>query len=328
MDNLLSVENLKMYLKSRMGIVKAVDDVTLKIDKGESIGLVGESGCGKSMTARSIMRLIPRIGRFMGGKILFENRNILKMSQKEMEQVRGKGMSMIFQEPTTYLNPIKRVGDQIAEGMLHHKLAEKTEVKRRVVEQISNVGIPSPEQVARMFPHQLSGGMQQRILISLALVCHPKLLLADEPSSSLDATVQAQILDIIRREIDERGISMLLITHDLGIVADLTDRIYVMYAGKVVEHAKTLDIFRHPIHPYTEGLLRSVLSIDRFQRDFTYIKGNVPDLVNLPRGCRFHPRCSFAKPICSKQEPPYVEPKPGHGVSCWTRGSENICQTS
>lgn len=323
MGNLLTVKDLKMYLHSYFGIVQAVDGVTIQINERESVGLVGESGCGKTMTAMSIMRLIPRIGRFQGGEILFENKDILKMPEKEMEQIRGKDIAMIFQDPATYLNPIKRVGDQIAEAMLSHKIVEKREAKIRVAEGISNTGIASPERVARMYPHQLSGGMQQRILILMALSCSPKLLLADEPTSSLDVTVQAQILDTIKKETDNRDLSMLLVTHDLGIVADICERIYVMYTGKIVEHAKTFDIFRHPMHPYTKGLLQSVLSIDRFQRNLTYIKGNVPDLIHIPRGCRFHPRCAFAKLICSEQEPPYVELEDGHTVSCWEYGGTN-----
>ena len=321
MENLLSVINLKTYFYTSMGIVKAVDDVDLRIDNGRSVGLVGESGCGKTMTALSIMRLVPRPGRIISGKILFKDRNLLDLGEKEMRDIRGKQISMVFQDPMTYLNPVMKVKDQIAEVILLHQSESKRKAKeKKVIEVLKKVRIPSPSKVAEYYPHQLSGGMRQRILIAMALSCNPALLIADEPTTALDVTVQAQVLNLIKDLKKETGISLLLITHDLGIVADICDEVNVMYAGKIVEHADVFKLYENPLHPYTQGLLSSALSIDEFKETLTTIEGSVPDLINPPQGCRFNPRCKLARDNCRQKVPLPIEIELGHTVSCCLYG--------
>lgn len=317
-ENLLTVQGIKTYFYSLRGIVKAVDGVTLKVNKEESVALVGESGCGKTMTARSVMRLVPPPGKTIEGSILFKGKNLLELPQDKMRKIRGKEISMVFQDPMSFLNPVMKVKDQIAETIQLHQHLGKKEAKRKAVEVLDAVSIPSPSKVAEYYPHQLSGGMRQRIIIAIALSCNPSLLIADEPTSALDVTVQAQVLDLIKQLTRNLGTALLLVTHDLGIVADICDTVYVMYAGKIVEHANIFSLFEKPAHPYTKGLLESVISINEFKKTLVSIDGVVPDLVDPPSGCRFRTRCNQCNPkVCSKQEPPFVEIEKQHMVSCW-----------
>jgi len=314
---LLSVQDLKTYFYTSYGIVKAVDGVSLEINKGEVVGIVGESGSGKSITALSIMRLVPSPpGKIVQGKIFYKGSDILSLSEKEMVSIRGKEISMVFQDPLTFLNPVLKVEDQIAEAITTHQGKTKNEAKKEVIEVLKMVRIPSPSEVAKSYPHQLSGGMRQRVLIAIAISCNPSILIADEPTTALDVTIQAQILELIKELRKELDTSMILITHDLGIVAEVCDRVYVMYAGKIVEHADVYRIFEDPLHPYTSGLLRSALSIDQFSKELYTLEGNVPNLVNPPSGCLFHPRCAYAKEIC-REKSPVLQIKGEHTVACW-----------
>jgi oligopeptide/dipeptide ABC transporter ATP-binding protein len=314
---LLTIHNLKMYFFTHKGNVKAVDGINLEVFDGEMIGLVGESGCGKTMTAFSILGLVPSPGRITNGEILFKGKDLLNLKKGEMRHIRGKEISMIFQDPLTYLNPVLKVGDQIAENLLLHTGIKKAEAKKQVIKVLEKVGLPSCEKIAEYYPHQLSGGMRQRIMIAMSISCNPSLLIADEPTTFLDVTIQAQILNLIKELVKNLGVSLLMITHDLGIVAEICDRVYVMYSGKIVESANVFSIFENPKHPYTIGLLNSVLSIDEFKETLSSIEGSVPGLINPPPGCRFHPRCEKRMTICSKKEPPFFEIEPKHMISCW-----------
>jgi oligopeptide/dipeptide ABC transporter ATP-binding protein len=300
-----------------MGVVKAVDDVTLEIRENEKVGLVGESGSGKSMTALSIMGLTPPYGKYLKGEIVFKGRNLLKLSEKEMRTIRGKEISVVFQDPMTFLNPVVKVGDQIVECIRTHRKESKEEAKKKAVEGLRVLGIPSPEKFADYYPFQLSGGMRQRVMIAMALSCNPSLLIADEPTTALDVTVQQQILALIKERVRDLKTSLLLITHDLGLTAFLCDRVYVMYAGKILEHGETSKFYSEPKHPYTIGLLKSIPTIGRFVKEFGNIKGAVPDLTNPPKGCRFGPRCNQVKRICLEEDPPAVEIEREHIVRCW-----------
>lgn len=312
---LLEVKGLKTYFHTSMGLIKAVDGVNLHVLEGEAVGLVGESGCGKTMTAHSIMRLVPMPpGAIEDGHIWFGSIDLLSLSEHEMRNFRGQKIAMIFQDPMTYLNPVMKIEKQIGEVILHAP-NEKT-----TIEILESVGIPEPAKVAKAYPHELSGGMRQRVLIAIAMANNPPLLIADEPTTALDVTVQAQILDLIRAIKEKRGTSLLLITHDLGIVAEMCDRVYVMYAGNIVESADVFSTFEDPLHPYTQGLLRSALSIAEFRENLETIEGTVPDLLNPPSGCRFHNRCPKAMPICRKTEPPLIESRARRQVSCWLYG--------
>ncbi|MFB0522595.1 MAG: ABC transporter ATP-binding protein [Candidatus Bathyarchaeia archaeon] len=313
----LSVQGLKTYFYTSDGVVKAVDGVTFSIGKGKSVGLVGESGCGKSCTALSIMRLVPIPGKTIEGSVHLLGRDLLTLTEPEMRQIRGRYVSMIFQDPFTYLNPLMKVGDQIAEAILVHEQLPSSEVTKRVYESLERVGMPSPRNVARLYPYELSGGMRQRVCIAMALATKPTLLIADEPTTALDVTIQAQILDLINRLRQEMGISLLLITHDLGIIAETCDTVVVMYAGKTVEEAGVFQLFEQPQHPYTTGLLGSTLSIEEFKETLDIIGGSVPSLIDPPSGCRFHPRCNQATSHCAEKEPPTVETETGHTVACW-----------
>jgi len=320
---LLTIRNLKMHFFTRKGAVKAVDGISLEVGDGEMVGLVGESGCGKTMTAFSILRLIPNPGRIISGEIQFKGKNLLNLKNEEMRTIRGKEISMIFQDPLTYLNPVLRVEDQIAENLLLHTSSNKSEAKNRVIEILETVGLPSPTKIARYYPHQLSGGMRQRVMIAMAISCNPYLLIADEPTTFLDVTIQAQILNLIKALVKTLGVSLLMITHDLGIVAEICDRVYVMYAGKIVESANVFSIFENCKHPYTTGLLNSALSVDEFKKTLKAIKGNVPGLIDPPSGCRFHPRCEQRMAICSIKEPKFIEIEPNHMVACWLYARES-----
>ena len=324
-DIALDVKDLQTWFYTRQGIVKAVDGVSFNLRKGETLGIVGESGCGKSITALSVMRLVPDPpGRIIGGRVTLDGRDLLDLDEAEMRLVRGNDISMIFQEPMTSLNPVLTVGYQIAEALILHRDMSRTEALSRAVEMLDMMRIPEPAQRAREYPHQLSGGMRQRAMIAMALACNPKVLIADEPTTALDVTIQAQILDLIVRLQQELGTAVILITHDLGVVAETTQRIIVMYAGRKVEEADVVPLFSNPMHPYTHGLMASVprLAImsgadaDAAER-LEEIPGIVPPLNNLPPGCAFAPRCRFADDRCRAEYPPYQEKQPGHWAACW-----------
>ncbi len=322
-DHLLEIRNLKTYFDVRGGVIKAVDDVSLTIKSGETLGLVGESACGKSVTASSIMRLIPiPPGRIAGGEIIFEGVNVLKLPESEMRKVRGNKISMIFQEPMTSLNPVFTVGDQVAEVIRLHKKLSQHETRNRVIEAFRLVRIPAPESRINEYPHQMSGGMRQRVMIAMALACYPKLMIADEPTTALDVTIQAQILDLMNKLKEETGASILFITHDLGVIAEMAQRVAVMYAGKIMEEADVDTLFAEPKHPYTMGLMNSIpiLGIGKTQRRLSTIAGVVPSLFKLPKGCLFHERCSVFQEKCRQLEPPMIDLGNGHFVRCHKYG--------
>jgi oligopeptide/dipeptide ABC transporter ATP-binding protein len=314
--NVLEVRNLKTHFFTDEGIVKAVDDVSFQVAKGKTLGLVGESGCGKSVTAMSIARLISPPGRIVGGEVLLNGRDILALSDREIRQVRGSQISMIFQEPMTALNPVLTVGFQIAEAVLAHEKLSKREAWSRAVDAMKAVSIPDPEKRAKDFPHQLSGGMRQRIMIAMALVCNPALVIADEPTTALDVTIQAQILELLDSLREKYQLSLILISHDLGVIAEVAETVAVMYAGKIVEIGPAMDVFHNPRHPYTEGLLRSVPRLGSEKKDRLYaIEGMVPNLHRLPQGCSFAPRCYKKTVECTLAEIPLepVDASPSQG---------------
>ncbi|GIU82799.1 MAG: ABC transporter ATP-binding protein [Acidobacteria bacterium] len=306
MSILLDVKNLRTYFFTGNGVIRAVDDVSFCIREGELLGLVGESGCGKSVTALSVMRLIPPPGKIVSGEIVFKGENLADVSEERMREIRGNSIAMIFQDPMTSLNPVYTVGEQIAEVLRLHRKMSRKEAWEAAVEAMREVAIPDPARRAKDYPHQLSGGMRQRVMIAMALACDPDLLIADEPTTALDVTIQAQILELLEKLRRERKLAVLLITHDLGVVAEVADRVCVMYTGKIVEEASTVEIFENPRHPYTQGLLRSVprLSSEANKRidRLMAIEGMVPNLLNLPPGCHFAPRCEFKREICEKSE--------------------------
>lgn len=318
---LLAVKNLKTYFYTEDGVVRAVDGVDFEVYPGEVLGLVGESGCGKSVTSLSIMRLISRPGRVDNGEILLDGENLLNLTEEEMVKIRGNRVSMIFQQPQTALNPVFKVGDQLAEVLNVHQDLGKDAGWNRAVALLKMVGVPDPERRAHAYPHELSGGMAQRVMIAMALACVPELLIADEPTTALDVTIQAQILDLMRDLRRDMGTSVILITHDLGVVAEMADRVAVMYAGEIVEQADVISLFDEPMHPYTQGLIGSIPVLGEIKEKLDVIPGSVPNLVNLPPGCRFAPRCQarvkHALNICTHTEPALDEVKPGHLVRCW-----------
>ena len=303
---LLEIRDLETHFVTDAGTVRAVDGVSLSVRKGETIGIVGESGCGKSVTALSVLRLIPNPpGKIVGGHILLEGRDLLALPEDEMRKVRGGSISMIFQEPMTSLNPVFTVGDQIAEGIRLHQKLSKRESWNKAIEMLRLVRIPDPDRRVKEYPHQMSGGMRQRVMIAMALSCNPHLLIADEPTTALDVTIQAQILELLNQLKGELGMAVMLITHDLGVVADTAARVAVMYAGRVVEQAPVLELFRNPLHPYTQGLLNSIPRIEKAERRprLQAIPGMVPDLLDLPRGCKFQARCTKVFDACRGEEP-------------------------
>jgi len=314
---LLSVRDLHVNFYSYRGVVHALNGVYLDVYEGETIGLVGETGCGKSTMALAILRLVPAPGRIVKGEIIFEGEDLLKKSDREMIAIRRKKLSYIFQDPTAALNPVFRVGDQIAEAiMFSHEGIKEKEAQEKAVEMLSLVNIPDPAKVARQFPHELSGGMKQRVMIAIALSKNPKLLIADEPTSNLDVTIQAQILDLMMDLKEKTGMSVILITHDMGVVAQTCDKVAIMYAGNIIEFGPIIDVFGNPLHPYTRGLLKTVnLGQEKTSRLST-IPGTVPDLVILPSGCNFHPRCDLKQEICMKNSPEMIEAFPNHFVAC------------
>ncbi len=317
-NRLLSVHDLCTYFFTDDGVVKAVDKVSYEVDQGKTLCLVGESGCGKSVSALSIMRLIPAPpGRIAEGRIVFNGRDLLALSEAEMRSIRGNDIAMIFQEPMTSLNPVFTVGDQIMEAVMLHQKVKTAEARARTIEMLRKVQIPDPEQRIHEYPHQMSGGMRQRVMIAMALSCNPKLLIADEPTTALDVTIQAQILDLLRQLQQDLKMALLLITHDLGVVAEMADHVAVMYAGKIVEHAEVKELFEHPLHPYTQGLFRSLPRLGVKKRRLETIPGVVPNPLNLPPGCKFWPRCPNADEQSRREEPPLRELRPGHWAACW-----------
>jgi len=316
MAPLLEARDLTTHLFTDSGTVRAVDGVSLRLDPGEAVALVGESGCGKSMTALSLMRLVRPPGRIVGGSVAFDGRDLMALGETQMRALRGGRLAMIFQDPMTFLNPLMRVGEQIAEAVQLHQKLPRRKALEVALAALGQVRIPAPETVLHYFPHQLSGGMRQRVLIAMAISSRPALLIADEPTTALDVTVQAQIMRLLGDVRRELGSAMLLITHDLGLVAEFCDRVYVMYAGRIVEEADVFTLFRSPRHPYTRALLRSTLGPNARVESFTTIDGQPPNLVVPPSGCRFHPRCPEAMPRCAIEAPPVV-PTPAGRAACW-----------
>jgi peptide/nickel transport system ATP-binding protein len=321
-ERLLDVKNLKTYFFTDEGTVRAVDGVDLYIDKGETLGIVGESGCGKSVTALSIMKLIPQPpGKIVEGEIRYDGQNLVDLPAGKMRKIRGKEISMIFQEPMTSLNPVFTCGEQIAEALRLHEGLGRRDAMAKTVDMLKLVHMANAERRVKEYPHQLSGGMRQRIMIAMALSCNPKLLIADEPTTALDVTIQAQILELLNELKSKLGMAVMLITHDMGVIAETAQRVIVMYAAKVAEEAPVGDLFKEPLHPYTQGLLRSIPRIDlaatKRQR-LEAIGGTVPTLMgDIPPGCRFAPRCPFVKAVCTERDPVLKELKPGHKVACW-----------
>lgn len=316
-EKLIEVSNLKTYFYTKDGVVKAVDGVDLEIYPGETLGIVGESGCGKTVTSLSIMRLVDLSGKIVDGDIMFKGENLTKLSKNDIRKIRGKEISMIFQEPMTSLNPVFTIGNQISEAILIHKKISKKEAKEQAINMLKRVDIPLPEKRIEEFPHQLSGGMRQRVMIAMALSCNPELLIADEPTSALDVTIQAQILDLLNNLKKSFNMSIMIITHDLGVIAEMADRVAVMYAGKVVEYTDVNTLFYTPKHPYTIGLINSIPRLDQKKKRLNVIPGVVPSLLNLPKGCRYNTRCSLADDKCHKYEPKIQEVEKGHKVRCW-----------
>jgi oligopeptide/dipeptide ABC transporter ATP-binding protein len=320
---LLEVDGLVTHIRTSQGTVKPVDGISLCIRYGEAVALVGESACGKTMTAMTIMGLVREPIRIAGGRVLLKARDLLTLSGEQMRQVRGAEIAMVFQDPMTFLNPVFKVGDQIMEAVMVHQRVNRKEAKKQVLQALGQVRIHPPDIVFEYFPHQLSGGMRQRVLLAMAICCRPALIIADEPTTALDVTVQAQIMELfetVRREI---GSSLLLITHDLGLVARYCDRVYVMYAGKILETGDIFSLFEKPRHPYTQGLLGCCVRPDLRPTRFATIEGQVPNLISPPSGCRFHPRCPHTMEICRREPPPFFELN-GQGAACWLHGEATL----
>ena len=316
---LLEVKNLKTQFFTQDGIVRAVDDISFYVMPGETLGIVGESGCGKSMTGLSIMRLIPNPpGKIVNGEVVFNGRDVIKMSEEQVRSIRGNDIAMIFQDPMTSLNPVLTINRQISESLQLHLKMSREQARQRSIELLEMVGIPNAQERVDQYPHQFSGGMRQRVMIAMALSCSPRLLIADEPTTALDVTIQAQILDLMRVLQSETGTGVMLITHSMGVVAGMSDRVQVMYAGHIVETASTEEIFSNPRHPYTVGLLKSIPRLDASKREKLHpIRGLPPDLIDLPDMCPFVPRCNYAREKCEQKNPPLLEVKPGHYSACW-----------
>lgn len=318
MAKLLEVKNLKTWFFMHVGEVKAVNDVSFEVEEGQTVGIVGESGSGKSVTSMSIMRLIAPPGKIVDGQIIFEDKDLLKLSDKQMREIRGNKISMIFQDPMTSLNPVFTIGSQLMEAIMIHNKVPKAEAKKRAIEMLRMVGIPSPERRLSQYPHEFSGGMRQRVMIAMALSCNPKLLIADEPTTALDVTIQAQILDLLKKLQQQMRMSIILITHDLGVVADICQKVIVMYGGIIVEEGTVDDIFFNPKHPYTWGLLKSVPKMHLgLKKRLVPIEGQPPDLLKPPKGCPFAPRCDYAMKVCLGMRPPFFEVGENHHARCW-----------
>ncbi len=317
-NNILEIKNMHTYFFTDNGTVKSVDGVDIELKKGATLGIVGESGSGKSVTALSLMGLLMgTTGKVVEGEIFFEGKDILKCSDEERREMRGRDISMIFQEPMTSLNPVMKIGDQIMENILLHQKVSKEEAKKMTIDILKKTGLPRVEKMVDEYPFQLSGGQRQRVMIAMALVCNPKILIADEPTTALDVTIQAQILDLMNRLKDEIGTSILFITHDLGVVAEVCDDVVVMYCGRVVEKANVYDLFANPSHPYTEGLLASIPKMGVEVDELDSIPGNVPNPKYMPKGCKFAPRCKYATDRCREEEPGFFDLGNGHQSKCW-----------
>ncbi|RKL62157.1 ABC transporter ATP-binding protein [Thermoanaerobacteraceae bacterium SP2] len=314
---LLEIKNLRTEFYTRSGVLPAVDKVSFSLDYGEIMGIVGESGSGKTVTSLSIMQLLPLTGRITGGEILFEGENLLQKKEKEMQDVRGRLISIIFQDPMAALDPVYTCGAQMVEAIKVHKKISGKEAVKESLEMLKSVGIPSPEHCMKAYPHELSGGMCQRVMIAMALLCNPKLLIADEPTTALDVTVQAQILELLKKIRAKRNMSIIIITHDLGVVSEMAEKVAVMYGGRILEETDVETIFSSPLHPYTKGLIKSMPKLNQSKERLYTIEGIVPSLSNMPEGCRFNPRCSEAMDICKKEEPELVPVGEKHKVRCW-----------
>ena len=316
-DKILQVKNLKTYFHTEAGLVKAVNDVSFDVEKGKTLGIVGESGCGKSMTSLSIMRLIEKPGQIEGGEILLEGKDIVKMSEDEMRKIRGKKIAMIFQEPMTSLNPVFTIGQQLIEALLLHENMTKKEAKERAIEMLTLVGVNEPEKRVKQYPHELSGGMRQRVMIAMALACEPDILIADEPTTALDVTIQAQILELMQSLQKKLGMAIIMVTHDLGVIASMCDEIIVMYGGRVCERGTADAIFYSPAHEYTKGLLRSIPTKSNSKNRLVPIGGTPINLLNMPKGCAFCPRCEEAMKICLSEKPEEIWVGEDHLAACW-----------
>jgi len=314
-EKLLEISNLRTYFFTEAGVVKALDGMSLEVKKGQAVGLVGESGSGKSVTAQSVLRIVPRPGRIVDGSIKFEGDELLTKKEDEMRKLRGPKMAIVFQDPTTSLNPLYTVEKQLTDILMLHRDLSKEDASKQALHLLDRVGIQDPERRLKAYPHELSGGMKQRIAIARALACDPVLLFADEPTTNLDVTIQAQVLELLKQLQKELNMTMVMITHDMGIIADMTERVTVLYAGKVMEVADTPTLFRSPTHPYTEALLKAVPSVKQ-TRTLEVIPGNIPNLIEPPAGCVFHPRCKYAKDICVKKEPELEKVAEGHYAAC------------
>lgn len=321
-DTFFQIKGLKTQFFTSKGIVPAVDGVDITVKKGEAVGVVGESGCGKSMTAMSVMQLLQYPGRVVDGQILLGGEDLLKKTKKEMDDIRGNRISMIFQEPMTSLNPVYTIGKQVSEAILTHENVSKEEAKKRTIDIFRKVGIPEPEKRYSVYPHQLSGGLRQRVMIGMAMVCNPQLMIADEPTTALDVTIEAQILYLMNRLQKEQGTAIVMITHNLGVVAESCDYVYVMYAGKIMEEAPVKELFKKPLHPYTFGLMNSIPKMTETKEHLYTIKGLVPNLLHLPKGCRFCPRCDKAMKVCTMYQPDLYEAEHGHKVRCFLYNEE------
>ena len=323
-DSIFEIRGLKTQFFTSKGIVPAVDGVDITVRKGEAVGLVGESGCGKSMTAMSVMQLLKKPGRVVDGTIKLNGEDILKMNKREINDIRGNRISMIFQEPMTALNPVYTIGKQAMEALMIHQKISKEDAKAKVIDMFAKVGIPEPEKRFSVYPHQLSGGLRQRVMIAMAMICNPELMIADEPTTALDVTIEAQILYLMSQLQKEVGTAVIMITHNLGVVAESCDYVYVMYAGKIMEEAPVKELFKNPLHPYTFGLMNSIPKMTEVKTHLYTIKGMVPNLLNLPQGCRFCPRCDKAMKICTMYQPDLYELEDGHKVRCFLYNKEGM----
>lgn len=323
MQPLLDIQHLTVAFHTYRGLLEAVHDVSLQVMPGETVGIVGESGCGKSVTSQSAMKLLPKKRAvYKSGQIFLAGRDVLPLSEKEMNQLRGREMAMIFQDPMTSLNPVLTIGSQLREAMQLHQKISRAEADKRALKLLTDVGLTSPEKRLHQYPHELSGGMRQRCLIAMALSCSPRLLFADEPTTALDVTTEAQVLAVLQDLQQKMNMAVVLISHNLGIIAQLCRRIYVMYAGVIVEQGSAEDIFYRPVHPYTQGLLASLPDPAHKDKVLTGIRGQAPDLFHMPQGCRFYPRCPKAMRVCRQQVPPLCEKNPGHTYACWLEAAE------
>lgn len=316
-EKILKVDHLETSFYTHAGEVKAVRDISFQVEKGKTLGIVGESGSGKSVSLKSVMRLIEHPGKIKGGSVVFDGEEILNKTEKQMLNIRGQRIAMVFQDPMSFLNPVFRIGNQIMESICYHEKVSKAEAKQRAIELLKLVGIPSPEARINNYPHEFSGGMRQRVMIAMALACHPELLIADEPTTALDVTIQLQILKLLSEIQKKEGTTIILVTHDLGVVSELCDRVIVMYGGKIMEEGTVDEIFHEPLHPYTKGLLNSVPSMSESKKRLIPIPGSPPDLLNPPAGCPFCYRCSKAMQLCVDKEPGYFETETGHRCACW-----------